>query len=808
MRIKTTFEPREISVDESRNHALHAGPILGFVPKPSAGVPLDQPPPHVLPAPDAPFEGIIAQTYRDSKPEWPRRPAPPKGAPNIIVILMDDLGFGQLSCYGGPIEAPHIAGLAAGGLRYNNFHTTALCSPTRAALLTGRNHHSVGFAAISEMATGFPGSNTFLPRSAATIAEVLKQSGYSTFACGKWHLTPTSESTAAGPFERWPLGQGFERFYGFLPGLVDQWHPMITVDNHRIPTPTHEHYHLSEDVVEQAIRMLRDQQQVATGRPFFLYLPFGAPHCPFHVPQRYIERYHGRFDQGWDVLRERTFARQKAMGIVPTDAELPSGDTGVQSWESLAPDERRLFARLQETFCGFVDHADEQTGRLLAALREMDIFENTAILFMSDNGASQEGQSNGTLNGERFRNLMPMTVQEMMPHIDAIGGRGTDPHYPRGWGMAGNTPFRRYKRDTHRGGNTDPLIVHWPARITEAGQIRSQYLHVIDVYPTLLELAGLPVPQRVNGVDQKALEGCSFAATLFDSRGRTERSVQYYEMLGSRAIWQDGWMAVTWHQSGTDWQDDRWELYHQAQDFTQAHDLAAEHPEHLAQLIELWWSEARRHQVLPLDDRFRERVADTSRPTASEWRDVYRYFPGTTPVPNQALPVTLNSRHSYTAHLTLHLPVDSGFVVGQGSELSGWALLVREGAAAYVSNCVQVAMGELHYGPLPVGREFSLGIEVEPVEIGVGRVRMLLDGQVVASAERIRCAPMGYSNVIEGLQVGRCWGTPIAPQHYRGEFPFTGTIRMVELRTDPASQLRRDSFADPGETAVATRRMS
>ena len=761
---------------------------------------MDQPPPAVLPPEETAFAGVIGETYRDSVPDWPRRRSPPPGAPNVVIILMDDLGFGQLSCYGGPIEAPNIAALAAGGLRYNNFHTTALCSPSRAALLTGRNHHSVGFAAISEMATGFPGSNTFLPRSACTIAEVLRQSGYSTFVSGKWHLTPTSEGTAAGPFDHWPLGLGFERFYGFLPGLSDHWHPTLTSDNHRIPTPEHDGYHLSEDIASQAISMLRDQQQVASGRPFFLYLPFGAPHCPFHVPASYIEHYSGRFDLGWDEVRQQTFDRQKALGIVPAESLLPPRDPAVQQWQALSPDERRLFARLQETFCGFVDHADQQIGRVVEALRELDVLDDTLILFMSDNGASQEGQANGTVNGERFRNLMPMTSEEMMAQIEELGGPRTDPHYPRGWGMAGNAPFRRYKRDTHRGGNSDPLIAHWPRRIRDAGVIRSHYVHIIDVYPTLLELAGLPVPQRVNGIDQKPLEGFSFATSFFDATADSGRRVQYYEMLGSRAIWQEGWTAVTWHKPGTDWNSDKWELYHQDRDFTQARDLAQQEPERLTRMIELWWDEARRHQVLPLDDRFRERVSDASRPSASERRDVYRYFPGTSPIPNQALPLPPNCRHSFTAQLTLDCADDQGFVVGQGSDLSGWALFVQDRHGVYVNNCVKLHFTEVRTPlALPLGREFSLAYEYHPLDIGYGEVRLLVDGQVVAVGERVPAAPMGYSNVVEGLQVGRCWSTPMAPAHFSDSFPFTGKLRVVELRIDPASMLSRTNYADPGD---------
>ena len=761
----------------------------------------DLPPPDILPPPEPQFGGVIGRTFRDSVPDWPRRRLPPAGAPHVVVILMDDLGFGQLSCYGGPIEAPHIAALANAGLRYNNFHTTGLCSPSRAALLSGRNHHSVGFAAISEMATGFPGSNTFMPRSAATIAEVLRQAGYSTLVTGKWHLTPTSESTAAGPFDRWPLGLGFERFYGFLPGLSDHWHPMLTQDNHRIPTPQREGYHLSEDLIDQAIRMLRNQQQIATGKPFFLYVPFGAPHCPFHVPKEYVERYRGRFDAGWDALRERTFERQKAMGIVPPDSAMPPRDPLVQQWDELTDDERRLFARLQETFCGFVDHADEQIGRLVAALEELGVRQDTLVLFMSDNGASQEGQANGTNNGERFRNLMPMGVQEMLADIDELGGPGTDPHYPRGWGMAGNAPFSRYKRDTHRGGNADPLIACWPGRICDAGSVRSQYVHVIDVFPTLLELAGLPTPQRVNGVDQKRLEGFSFAATLTDGDAVIGRQLQYYEMLGSRALWHEGWMAVTWHKPGTDWEQDRWELYHQDRDFAQAKDLAAEEPARLAAMVELWWQEARRHQVLPLDDRFRERVADPTRPSASLPSPVYRYFPGSSPVPNQALPHTVNCRHSYTAWLTLADRGQQGFVVGQGSELNGWVLLVQDGHGVYVNNCVKLHLTSVRTElPLPIGREFSLAVEYEPIEIGLGRLTVRIDDEIAARCERMPSSPMGMSNVTEGLQVGRCWSRPIVPGAFHGDFGFEGKLRVVELRTDPGSLIRRTDYNDPGDT--------
>ena len=529
-------------------------------------------------------------------------------------------------------------------------------------------------------------------------------------------------------------------------------------------------------------------------------MPFGAPHCPFHAPKEFIERYRGRFDEGWDALRQMTFERQKQLGIIPPHTDLPPRDNSVRPWNELSHDEKVLFARLQETFCAFVEHADTQIGRLMEALRQLGQFDNTLVLFMSDNGASQEGQANGVTNGERFRNLMPMTVSEMLLELDDIGGPDTDPHYPHGWAMAGNTPFRRYKRDTHRGGNTDPLIVHWPARIRDPGSIRDAYLHVTDVYPTLLEIIGHPTPLSVNGVIQMPLDGHSFASSIFDAKSGTERAVQYYEMYGSRAIWRDGWTAVTWHKIGTDWNDDQWELYHQALDFSQAHDLSKEQPERLDELIRAWWGEARRHQVTPLDDRFHERFTDPNRPAASEPRDVYCYFSGSSPVPNPSMPLILNCRHSFTARISLRSENDHGLVVSQGGNLGGWAVLVTRGHAVYVNNFLKLKLSVLKSKtPIPVGREFCLEYAYEPLEVGEATVRLLVDGEEVARLDNMPTAPRGYSMAQEGLQIGRSWGPSVSKEHYHGPYPFTGEIRVVELRTDPGSQLRPASYNDPGD---------
>jgi len=739
----------------------------------------------ILPPDEPPFAGVIGTHYQDSTPAWPVARQPGAGAPNILVVLLDDLGFGQLTCYGGPVKAPNIARLAEGGLRYNNFHTTSLCSPSRAALLTGRNHHSVGFAAIAEIASGYPGSNAYLPKSAATVAEVLKQNGYFTMCVGKWHLTPTTQSTPAGPFDRWPLGQGFERFYGFMPGETDHWHPILTCDNHRVPVPERTGYHLSEDLADQAIRMLREQQQVATGRPFFAYLPFGAPHAPFQVEQAWIDAYRGCFDHGWDVQRELTLARQIAMGIVPPGTQLPPRHPGIAAWADLDADAKRLYARLQEAFCGFMDHCDAQIGRVIAAIDQLGQRDNTLIMVLSDNGASQEGQAHGTTNTERFRNLMPMGVQEMMADLDRIGSPDTDPHYPAGWGMAGNAPFKRWKRDTHRGGNTDPLIVQWPQGVSEPGAIRTQYHHITDLYPTLLEVAGVVPPSVVNGVPQKPLEGLSLRYTFNDGAVPTRKRVQYYEMLGCRALWRDGWTAVAWHESGSDWNDDVWELYHQDEDFAQCRDLAAQYPEKLRALIDDWWVEAKTHNVLPLDDRLYLRALDPNRPRTALPQERYTYWPDAAPVPMTALPHLLNRAHRFDAVVDMPAEGAEGVLVSVGGAQGGWSLFVQGGRAHYVHNFLRIRCHKVSTLALPVGR-VEVGFVFTPTSKGLGTVQMFVNGTSQGAPQPVETAPIAYSAVQDGLQVGRQWGPPVAYDDYHGSFAFTGRIDRVDL-TWPAA---------------------
>ncbi|MDA8239340.1 MAG: arylsulfatase [Nitrospiraceae bacterium] len=736
----------------------------------------------VLPRPEQPFKGKIDRFYKDSTPDWsPAAPVlPPANAPNIVVIVLDDIGFGQLGSYGGSIQTPNMDRLAADGLRYNSFHTAALSSPSRAALLTGRNHHSVAMSTISEVGTGFPSSYGAIPKSSATVAEVLKQNGYNTFALGKWHLAPYWSYTAAGPFDRWPLGMGFERYYGFLSGETDQWAPGLWYDNHRIPTPTRPGYHLSEDLVDKSIEFIHDQQQANTGRPFFLYLAFGAAHAPLHAPKAYIEKYKGKFDQGWDRERELVLERQKKLGIVPANTVLPERNPGVKPWAELSVDEKRLFARLQETYAGFVDHADAQIGRLLTTLSDMKLMDNTLIVVVSDNGASQESGPNGVTNTDRYRNYLPMSVAEMLKEYDDIGGRKTDPGYPIGWSMAGNTPFKRWKQDVHRGGTADPFIVHWPKGIQDKGAIRTQFHHLTDIVPTLLEVTGIPMPSSVNGVAQKPLEGVSMAYTFANAKAPTRKTAQYFEMFGSRAIWSQGWMATVWHKKGDDIDRDQWELYNLDEDFSQSNNLAAKHPDKLREMQDLWWTEAGKFGVLPIDDRRYERLADTTRPKASLPKESYTFYPGTSPIPVVAAPRVLNVSHRITAEVEIPAKGAEGILLCLGTEFGGWSLFVKDGKLVYAHNYLKIQEFKIKSTTdVPKGKA-TLAYEFTKTGENVGTGRLFINGKLAGELAGIKTAANDYAAAAEGLQVGRGWATPVS-HDYEGSFQFTGKLESVTI---------------------------
>ncbi|HEY1653535.1 MAG TPA: arylsulfatase, partial [Candidatus Tumulicola sp.] len=576
------------------------------------------------------FSGVIGRTFDQSEAAWPAPLRAKEGAPNVLFIVQDDTGFGQMGCYGSPIKTPNIDALAQAGLLFNNMHTTALCSPTRSCILTGRNHHSNAMACITEGSEGFPGSNGNIPFENGMLSETLLQNGYNTYAIGKWHLTPSDQISAAGPYDRWPLGRGFERYYGFLGGDTNQYYPELVYDNHSVEAPKtpEEGYHLTEDLVDKAMSFVADSKQVAPNKPFFLYFCPGAMHAPHHVPKEWADRYKGAFDDGWDAYRERTFERQKELGIVPKDAQLSRHDPDVQNWDALPADEKKLYARMMEVFAGFLTHTDHQYGRLFDFLKKIGEWDNTLIMFVSDNGASSEGGPHGSVNESLFFNNVPETAEMGLKMIDELGGPKTFNHYAWGWTFAGNTPFRRWKRETYRGGISDPFIVHWPKGIKSKGEIRTQYAHAIDMVPTVLEALGVEPPESVGGVTQSPIQGVSFAGAFDRATAPSKRHTQYFEMFGHRSIYHDGWRAVCpWpgtsftesglpfgapisHEKLTELDATGWELYHIDEDVAENHDVSKEHRDKLIEMIARWYVEAGKYDVLPIDSRGTLRFAD------------------------------------------------------------------------------------------------------------------------------------------------------------------------------------------------------
>jgi arylsulfatase A-like enzyme len=637
------------------------------------------------------FKGRIGRTWVDSEPYWPPPPAPPEGAPNVLLVVLDDVGFAQLGCFGSDIDTPVIDSLASAGLRYTNFHTTSLCSPTRACLLSGRNHHVCGMGRVIELATGFPGYDARLPRSCGLVSEVLVERGWATFAVGKWHLAPEEEVHMAATRVRWPLQRGFERFYGFMGGETHQFAPALVEDNHFVDPPLsiEEGYHLTEDLVDHAISFLADLRATDPDKPFFMYFCPGACHAPHQVPPAWIDRYRGAFDGGWDAWRDATFARQRRMGLLPPTTELSPRPPWVPAWDELSPQEQRLAARYMEAFAGFLSHTDHHLGRLLRFLERTGDLERTLVIVLSDNGASSEGGPQGSLNDGRSWNLVGSTLDEALARIDEIGGPWCHNNYPWGWTVAGNTPFRRWKREVHEGGVADPLVVHWPRGIRARGECRRQYVHAIDVAATVLDVAGVEPPAVLAGVAQEPIEGVSFAHTFDDPTAPSRRRTQYYEMFGCRAIYHDGYKAVTYHpiQDATrSFDDDQWELYDVELDPSECHDLAAERPELLRALVDLWWAEAGRHQVLPLDNRPISELV-LHRPKGVAPRARYVVWPEASMLPEHVGPNVHNRTHRVRARIELPSEgVADGVVVSQGSGLGGWLLYFDAGRLVYVHN--------------------------------------------------------------------------------------------------------------------------
>ncbi len=634
----------------------------------------------VSPEPD--FGGRIGRTVADSQPWWPE---PPSGdRPDVVMIVLDDTGFAHFGCYGSNLATPNIDRLAAGGLRYNSFHTTALCSPTRASLLTGRNHHTVGMRGVSNWNTGFPHMRGGINPGAATIAELLRGDGYATYAAGKWHLAPMEECSAAGPHTNWPLQKGFDRFYGFLQGETDQFTPELTHDNHHVDPPTTDGYHLSEDLIDQSSGWIRDLVSVRPDRPFFLYLAFGAMHAPHQAPDEHLQRWKGRFDDGYEAVRQEWYARQLELGIIPPDTTLAPRNPGVPAWGDLTGNQQRFSNRLQEAFAAMLEHTDEQIGRLIQFLDEIGRLDNTLVMVLSDNGASREGGPFGVMDEWSFFNGLPEDIDDLVEHrLDDIGGPHSHSNYPWGWAQAGNSPLRWYKSNTYGGGVRDPLVVHWPAGIDAEhhGAIRGQFCHAVDVAATVLDVAGVDAPDEHAGRTQIPLAGRSLTTTFTDGAAAAPRSVQYFEQMGHRGIWVDGWKATTYHDPGTSFDDDTWGLYDLGTDFSECHDRSADEPERLAALVEAWWAEADAHGVLPLDDRTIELFFTPPRPGTPHSMRRYDYRPPMSHIPADASPRLGGRRWKLTASVTVpdgDGPPPSGIVYSRGSHNVGHCFFLAD----------------------------------------------------------------------------------------------------------------------------------
>jgi arylsulfatase A-like enzyme len=760
----------------------------------------------VLPIPDR--KPVCLTTYDAKDPDTvfpPIRPLrPPTGAPNVLIILLDDVGFGASSAFGGPCQTPTAERLAANGLKYNRFHTTALCSPTRAAMLSGRNHHSVGMGGITEIATSAPGYNSLRPNTCAPLAEVLKLNGYSTAQFGKCHEVPVFESTPIGPFEHWPTGSGFEHFYGFIGGENNQYYPALYEGTTPIePERTPEQgYHLMADLADKAIGWVRQQKSIAPDKPFFLYFAPGATHAPHQVPQDWIAKYKGRFDHGWDSLREETFARQKDLGVIPPDCELTKRPEEIPAWDDMEERLHPVLARQMEIYAAFLEYADHHIGRVIDSLTDLGILEDTLIYYIvGDNGASAEGSLIGTLNETAVGEAPDLITPELLiERIDDFGTSRAFNHYAVGWAHAMDTPYQWTKQvASHFGGTRNGTIIHWPTRITAKGEIRSHFHHVIDVAPTILEAAGLPAPIIVNGVTQEPLHGVSMAYSFSDATAPERHETQYFEMLCNRGIYHKGWTAVTRH-GNLPWvvvgaqpplSEDVWELYDTNTDWTQARDLASEMPEKVAELKRLFDLEASKYNVFPLDDRKAERANPdlAGRPTVAHG-NTQLLFPGMRRLSENTVINTKNKSHAVTAEIEVPDSGAEGVIVAQGGNMGGWSLYVHEGKLKYYYNFV----GLLHFD-VTATSSLSAGHHQARMEFpydggGIGKggaVTLYVDGAKVGEGRVGRTHALLFS-MDETLDVGCDLGEPVSPDYCPRDNAFSGTVQWVQIDIDAAAQ--------------------
>ena len=756
-----------------------------------------------------PFPGKIGKTVAESVPWWPPQPAAAGRRPNVLVVLFDDVGFSDLGCYGSTIRTPAIDALAARGLRLTGFHTTAMCSTTRAALMTGCNHHQVGMGCLANFDSGFPGYRGKIAPEAATLAEMLRPHGYVNYMLGKWHVTPLNETGPTGPFDGWPLGRGYDRFYGFMDAETDQYAPELVRDNTPIPTPGsfETGYHLSVDLVDQAIRYLCDHEADQPARPWHLWLALGACHAPHQAPDALIKSYDAAFADGWDAERERRLARQTALGIVPPGTALPPRNEGVQPWASHPEPLRAVMTRLQAAYAAMLDHADQQIARLIAHLEASGQLDDTIIVLMSDNGASQEGGPFGFVNAMGPYNLLPEPPPKKIDRIDDIGGPDTHSNFPWGWAMCANTPLKRYKQNTHGGGIRDPLVISWPRGLAARGELRHGFRHATDLVPTLLDLLGLAAPRTLKGLDCLPLDGESFAADLRAAGSAPRQRPQYFEMFGHRGLWHAGWKAVAWHPPGRPFEADVWELYHLDADFAENHDLAAEQPARLQALIDLWWQEAERCQVLPLDDRFAARFAENGRRVQGERRRFVMHA-GMGHLPTDVAPDVRGRGYLIEAEAVVP-EGGEGVLIAHGDATSGYSLYLRQGHLVHDLNIGGVHQLLRSDRPVPPGRRV-LGLRMDPgplktVEVPVGppvqvpawrRATLLIDGQPAGTLD----CPHGFSTLISwsGLDIGLDRGSPVS--HYEAPFSFTGRLVKVTVTLDAPAALDGEAL---GQAAMA-----
>ena len=717
----------------------------------------------------------------------------PKGAPNVVLVLLDDMGFGQPSTFGGGINMPTLDRLAAEGLSYNNFHTAALCSPTRAALLTGRNHHTNNTGAVQDIATAFPGNTGKRPNSVAPVAEILRLNGYNTAAFGKWHLTPLWETTDSGPFTLWPTNSGFEKFYGFLGGEANQWAPLLYDGTAKVELPDDPNYHLTTDLANHAIAWLQSQHSLTPDKPFFMYFATGATHAPHQVPKVWADKYKGKFDNGWDKYREETLARQIKLGIVPPGTRLAPKPEAIKDWNTLSADEKKLFARQMEVYAGFAEQTDYEVGRLVRALKDLGELDNTMIIYIAgDNGASAEGQMVGMYNELSMFNGVSESIPDLLPRLDSWGGPTTFPHYAAGWAVAGDTPYAYAKQvASDFGGTADGMVIRWPKGFQFKGEVRSQFHHVIDIAPTVLEVAGLPMPTSVNGTVQKPMEGVSLAYTFADPKAKDRHTTQYFEILGNRSIYNNGWVARTVHRAPWEGEPrntldkDKWELFDRNNDFSLANDLAAKYPDKLKELQALFMTEGAKYNVFPIDDRGIERLVPSlaGRPDLMGGRKSLTLYDGMTAIGENAFINVKNTSHTISADVEIPAGGAKGVIIAQAGRFGGWSLYFKDGKPSYAYNWIgrkvtTIAGDET----LPAG---TATIIVDFVYDGGGlgkgaNVTLSINGRVVAQA-RIENTNGNLFSADEGTDVGIDEGTPVTEAYTSHDSRFTGKISKITI---------------------------